>query len=314
MTSIVYSAYNAAPMGLSKDTEGEDLWYKALRAEHRIGGLELPALPGGLHPQGLHRLAHLLDPRWSNTVSAMPLTLVASKSDPAYGLASADPAGRQHALEDIDSIRQEALRLQALLGEASVRAFAIQSAPRADRSNPDAFTESLRTITSWDWGRIELLVEHSDALIAGQVPQKGYLSLQEEMSAVRSVTNSGSPRVRHLLNWGRSAIEGRSAATPGEHIDTLGEALGAFAFSGAGPAATNRSRAWEDAHLGLAIDEPESLLISDELRAVVAKLPDALAYLGIKAGAPAGSHGLDRLQLGLSMLAVLADPATAVDL
>jgi hypothetical protein len=307
MTDIVYSAYNAAPVGLAEEAEAEDLWYKALRSDGRIGGLELPVLGGGLHPQGLDRLAGLLDPRWSNTVSAMPLTLTASTSDPAYGLASADPAARRRALADIESAREETVRLQELLGPASVRAFALQSAPRADRSSPDAFADSLQEVASWDWRNIELLVEHSDALMPGQAPQKGYLSLEEEMAAVRSVTDSGTRHIRHLLNWGRSAIEGRSAATPGWHIGAVGDALGAFAFSGAGPKATVRGGEWEDVHLGLAADEPASLLTADAVRAVTAKLPDGLSYLGIKTGAPAGSHGLDRLQLGLSMLAVLAD-------
>lgn len=305
MTSIVYSAYNAAPIGLAEDFQAEVLWYKALRAEPHIDGLELPALPGGLHPQGLDRLADLLDPGWSNTVSAMPLTLIASTADPAYGLASADQGGRRRALADIKYARDQALGLQELLGPASVRAFALQSAPRADRSSQNAFTDSLREISGWDWGDIELLVEHSDALVPGQAAQKGYLSLMEEMAAVRSVADSGTPRVRHLLNWGRSAIEGRSPATPGRHISTLGDALGAFAFSGAAPKATNRSSEWEDVHLGLAADDPSSLLTANAVGAVVAKLPRDLSYLGIKVGAPANSHGLNRLTLGLSMLDVL---------
>jgi hypothetical protein len=306
MTSTVYSAYNAAPIGLTEDIAAEDLWYKALRAEHRIDGLELPFLKGGLHPQGLDRLGVLLDHRWSNTVSAMPLTLIASRSDPHYGLASADQGGRQRALNDIATAREETLRLQEQLGPLSVRAFTLQSAPRAERSSPDAFTDSLQQIAGWDWGNIELLVEHSDALVPGQTPQKGYLALQYEITAVQSVLDLGARGIRHLLNWGRSAIEGRSATTPGEHIDTLGTALGAFTFSGAGPT-TSRSTAWEDVHLGLATDEPASLLTADELRAVVAKLPERLSFLGIKAGAPANSYGPDRLQLGLSMLAAVTD-------
>ncbi|MGO4236127.1 DUF4862 family protein [Pseudarthrobacter sp. YAF2] len=307
MTSIIYSAYNAAPIGLTEDTAAEDLWYKALRAEERIDGLELPLLQGGLHPQGLDRLGVLLDPDWSNTISAMPLTLISAISDPHYGLASADHAGRQRALEDVASAREETRRLQEQLGPLSVRAFALQSAPRAERSSPEAFTDSLQQIAGWDWGNIELLVEHSDALIPGQAPQKGYLALNDEMAAVQSAVDLKARRIRHLLNWGRSAIEGRSSTTPGAHIDTLGPALGAFTFSGAAPTATSRSTAWEDVHLSLATDDPASLLTADALRAVVAKVPDGLSFLGIKVGAPASSRGVDRLQLGLSMLAAVTD-------
>lgn len=302
---IVFSAYNAAAAGLDRDTEAEERWYKSLRSVPGIGGLELPALPGGLHQQGLDRLVQLLDPEWSNTVSAMPLTLMASKSDPAYGLASADTSARQRALNDIDRIRIESLGLQQQLGATSVRALALQSAPRADRSNPNAFTESLHQIAAWDWGEIELLVEHSDALVPGQKPEKGYLALEEEVTALRSVADSNLRPIRHLLNWGRSAIEGRNTKTPLDHIESLGASLGAFSFSGAGFAASARSGPWQDVHLGLTADEPESLLSSGVLGGVVERLPAALCYLGIKVGAAAGSTGTGRLQLGLSMLDVL---------
>jgi hypothetical protein len=94
MTVIIYSAYNAAPAGLAEDTEAEDLWYAALRSEPRIDGLELPVFGGQLHPHGLARLAKLLDPGLSNTVSAMSMTLRAMKTDQGYGLASDDHMGR----------------------------------------------------------------------------------------------------------------------------------------------------------------------------------------------------------------------------
>ncbi|MEW1811974.1 DUF4862 family protein [Pseudarthrobacter phenanthrenivorans] len=304
---VVYSAYNAAPAGLTADEAAEDLWYAALRSEPRIDGLELPFHNGELHPQGLDRLVSLLDPGWSNTVSAMSVTLAASTVDPWYGLASTEDTGRRRALDDITSAHEETLRLQQRLGSQSVRAFALQSAPLADRSSVGAFTDSLQEIAGWDWGNIALLVEHSDARIPGQKPQKGYLALADEIAAVQSVTDSGARRIRHLLNWGRSAIEGRSPTTPGEHIDTLGAALGAFTFSGAGPTSTSRGNAWEDVHLGLATDEPASLLTKDGVRRAIEKLPEGLSFLGIKAGAPAGSRGLDRLQLGLSMLAAVTD-------
>jgi hypothetical protein len=305
MTDIVYSAYNAAPAGLTEDTETEERWYETLRSDPRIGGLELPVIRGQLHPHGLARLASLLHPGWSNTISAMSTTLVATKTDAGYGLASEDRDGRQRALSDIASALTETLLLQEQLGSASVRAFALQSAPRADRSSLSAFTDSLRQIAGWDWGNIELLVEHSDALVPGQAPQKGYLRIEEEMEAVRAATDPEGPRIRHLLNWGRSAIEGRSAATPLEHIGKLGDGLGAFAFSGAAPVATDRSAEWEDVHLGLAEDEPGSLLNADGTRRLLTKLPDELSYVGIKTGAPVGSRDTGRLQLGLSMLDVL---------
>jgi hypothetical protein len=309
MTVIVYSAYNAAPPRLTEDADAEALWYAALRSELRIGGLELGAVGGRLHPYGLDRLAGLLDPRWCNTVSAMPMTLAGTATDALYGLASTDPGGRQRALADIASAHKEALLLQDRLGSRAVRAFALQSAPRADRSSPSAFTDSLRQIAGWEWGSIELLVEHSDALLAGQEPQKGYLGIGEELAAVEAVTQPGGPRIRHLVNWGRSAIEGRSAATPAEHVAALGERLGAFAFSGVAPEATSRSSAWQDVHLGLAEDEPASLLTTAGVRSVQATLPDDLSYLGVKVGAAVGSRGLERLHLGLSMLSILADPS-----
>ncbi|WP_423182862.1 DUF4862 family protein [Arthrobacter sp. NyZ413] len=305
MNTIVYSAYNAAPARLSDDFEAEEQWYPQLRSEPRIGGLELPVLDGRLHPRGLATLAGLLDPGWSNTVSAMSMTLSASRDDPLYGLASRDPAGRRRALDDISSAHAETLQLREQLGPSSIRAFVLQSAPRADRSSLWAFTESLREIAGWDWANIELLIEHSDALIGRQPAQKGYLGLEEEIEAVQSASGYGPGRIRHLINWGRSAIEGRNARTPSEHVAKLGDGLGAFAFSGAAPTATNRSAEWEDAHLGLAADEPASLLDADGVRELLRQLPDGLNYIGVKTGAPKGSAGADRLRLGLALLDLL---------
>lgn len=302
MTGLVYSAYNAAPPGLADDPRVEDDWYAALRTETRISGLELPYAGGGLHPRGLARLASLLNPGWTNTISPMPLTLVTSSKDPDYGLASADSEARNRALLDIAAARTETVRLQDELGASAVRAFALHSAPRADRANADAFADSLRRIASWEWGDIELLVEHSDALIAGQKPEKGYLSLAEEMDAVHSASEAEGRRIRLLLNWGRSAIEGRDAGTPQKHVEQVNGSLGAFTFSGASPSATQRSAEWEDAHLGLSSDEPASLLDAAVVAKLTGCLPDDLNYIGIKTGAPAGSRGLDRLRLGLNLL------------
>lgn len=169
MIDIVYPAYNAAPAGLTEDTESEDQWYAALWSDRRIGGLELPVFRGQLHPHGLARLLH---PGWSNTISAMSTTLVATKTDPGYGLASEEREGRQRAISDIALARAETLLIQEQMESASVPAFALQSAPRADRSSLLAFTDPLRQIASWDWGNIELLIEHSDALVPGQAPER----------------------------------------------------------------------------------------------------------------------------------------------
>ncbi|GAA1001433.1 DUF4862 family protein [Subtercola frigoramans] len=304
MTRIVVSAYNAAPAGLDADTQLQHKWYKRLRDDPRIGGLELAFAAGCLHAQGNAALAGLLDPAWRNSVSLMPFTLARNGLDPAYGLASLDDSARRAAVDDVRSAFETISAFRHDHGDGSITSVGLQSAPRADRSSPDSLRESLSEITAWNWDGVGLLLEHSDALRPGQKPEKGYLDFDAEWQIIHELNRSGAP-VRHLLNWGRSAIEGRSDATPLAHLAEAGSQLGAYAFSGASGSTSARSVEWQDVHLGLARDEPVSLLDEKHIRDVIRALPNDLSYLGVKVGAGAGTAGVDRLDLAFSLLSAV---------
>lgn len=96
---------------------------------------------------------------------------------------------------------------------------------------------------------VTLLLEHCDRLVAGQPPQKGFLSLEEEIVAVAGAGEG--PQVRLGLNWGRSAIEGRNSRTPDSHARRVSAAglAGAAVVSGATERTTAWGEAWTDAHI-----------------------------------------------------------------
>ena len=87
-------------------------------------------------------------------------------------------------------------------------------------------------------------VEHCDS-VAGPAPQqKGYLTLDDELEALQKA----GEQFALTVNWGRSAIEGRSAGTPVEHVARARAAgrLGGVMFSGVDRPARPRSgrRGW----------------------------------------------------------------------
>ncbi len=273
-----------------------------LRGEPLVGGLELAFAPG-LHPRGPEHLARLLDPRWHLVVTNVPATLARAAQDPAYGLASDDAEGREAALADVRALREEVARL-----DRPVLAVELHSAPGRARavSSAEAFAHSLEQIARWPWGRTRLVVEHADAFRPGQEPQKGYLPLAEEVRAVARATGSTGVPIRHTVNWGRSAIETRSADGPEEHVAELAGAgqLTGLMFSGAASAPSARGAAWQDVHLPLDVDEPTSLLTRDRMERTLALAGDVL-YLGVKVGSAPHEEGLARFDASRSALRVL---------
>ena len=306
---ITYAAYNAAPPGLTGEPALEDEWYALLRTEPRIGGLEL-GFDGTLHAGGSGRLAGLLDPAWRNTVTTMPGTLATLEHDPRAGLASTDRDARRRAVEDVRRLHAEVLGLQRELGGHAVVAAQLHSAPRTDGgSSAEALSDSLVEIAGWDWPGVRLLVEHSDATVAGHRPEKGWLSLDDEIRAVESATEGSGRAIGQSVNWGRSAIEARSAKGPVDHLERLARTgtLGAFTVSGVADGATPRGAAWADVHLAVDLVEPESLLTDAALEESLAIAASAgVDVIGIKVGAdPAAQTLRGRLDPGLATLRVV---------
>ncbi|QNA93775.1 DUF4862 family protein [Microbacterium sp. Se63.02b] len=102
------------------------------------------------------------------------------------------------------------------------------------------------------------------------------------------------------VNWGRSAIEGRSARTPVEHVRHLVRAgtLSGLMFSGAPSTAGPLGAAWDDLHNPLRSDDPASLLDGGGVGMTLAEIDaaswDRMLFLGAKVQDPEDSVEFER--------------------
>ncbi len=216
-------------------------FYAAL-GELPLGGLEMPApatddaidarcrQPDA--PAGLGRDARLI-----------PVVMGHRVADPARGLASDDDEARGRALADVARAVELARRVADEDGTGRVTAIEVHSAPGPEQGSISSLARSLATIADWDLAGAQIVLEHCDALGPAQTPSKGFLTLADEIAAIHA---AGDPEAVGIgINWGRSAIEGRSASTPVEHVRMAREAhlLRAVVLSGA----TGSTTAWERA-------------------------------------------------------------------
>ncbi len=291
MKKLFLGAYVTSPTLNEWDERRANAYWKGIREFDGVAGLEHP------YWQGLHRFdddwfLRMIDPRWDFVFTCLPGTMQNLERDPGFGLAAAHEASRQDAVRFIAGARDAARRLNDFLGRRAVLAVQLHSAPRQSvtlRGTSAAFARSLGDIAAWDWDGAELCVEHCDAFVAGQMPEKGFLALADEIAAVQRANAEGA-HAGLTINWGRSAIEGRGAATPLEHLrqaDAAGLLRGLF-FSGASGRGTPYG-VWKDSHMAVwPNDDPahpaaHSLLTRDRIAAALRAIqPASLAYLGVK--------------------------------
>ncbi|WP_199824767.1 DUF4862 family protein [Cellulomonas timonensis] len=265
-------AYAMAP----KDPDQARRFYAGV-AELGVAGLELP-LPADvpLDAQAAWESAHL-DPAWDLLVTCIPTVMGRLGTLPEYGLSSTDETGRIRALADVAQARDLALRLADQHGRRRVVGIQVHSAPGPQAGSREALTRSLAEIASWDLAGAEIVIEHCDARIPGQTAAKGFWSIEDEIAAVHAAAGTGAS-IGLSINWGRSAIEGRSAHTPVAHAHAAHAAglLRAVVFSGASDVETAWGPAWGDAHIAprgpAAALEPSaaSLLGVEEVAATLA--------------------------------------------
>lgn len=260
-TPFVVGAYASMPA----DQEGQAQYYQLLGAQTWIAGTELP-YPGNLaEQQSLQWLAEVLPGHWhTNTLTAIPGTMQHVWKDGSFGLASPDEQGRAQAIAWVREIRDAVAEFARLRGSQDIAAVELHSAPTryADAS---AFRQSLKEINSWDWSGAKIVIEHCDRYIDGQKPEKGFLSIEQEIEIAQALG------IGITINWGRSSVEGRDVQTPLRHIQQASEAgvLRGLMFSGAGPEATQYGYEWIDGHLPMQVDEPTSLMDAAHIVACV---------------------------------------------
>lgn len=279
-TNILVGAYAAAPSLVAWNPAAETEYLDRVLGLPGVRGLELP-WPGSLHAHDVDWLLRTLPASADLVVSDIGHTVGSLAKDAAYGLASNDSAGRARALADAARLRDDVDRLVQASGRGSVIAVTLHSAPLASAGSAEALRASLGDITSWDWNGADVLIEHCDALVAGQAPQKGYLPLADEIAAASGLAGLS-------MNWGRSAIELRDADAVAGQIARAAASglLRGLVVSGATDTDNAFGPAWEDNHPPFAPAHPGEYGESTSLL-TPARAADALA------AAAASTGGLD---------------------
>jgi hypothetical protein len=282
-TSPPTSATARAPGG------DETTYYAGLRALPTFGGFEVPLLPGNvLHAEDEPWLIQqlIMPPCERVVLTLIPATAVANESNPAFGLASTDSAGRAAAVELVRAACAAAARVNAAAGRVLVHGVEVHSAPSRHRggdSSEEAFAASLVEIAGMPWDGARIIVEHCDALPRGgaatdRTPAKGFMTLDEEFRAIEAANGALSggegakkeapgfveTRIFYGVNWARSVIETHDVDTPAAHFVagmTDRRLLpGALIFSGCTGRADSLYGAWKDAHTPSSQIAAESLL------------------------------------------------------
>lgn len=283
---VILGAYAMSPYRTEWHPEFESRLLSRLSAVTGVRGLELPWF-GSLHPFDDEWLLENLRPQWDLVLNDIGSGLRGVGMDPTYGLASSDRPGRMLAVRNAAKLRDDVDRLNQTAGRQAVIAVEFHSPP-PQRGRAEELAESLAQIQSWDWGETSLVIEHCDALVSGHAPAIGYLSLQDEVSAI---TSSGTD-FGIAINWGRSAIELRDADRVSEHVTEARSAglLRSVVFSGAAARETPFGPAWVDAHLPPVASgrnefgEPASLLTRSRMKSVLEASGD-LDWVGLKIAA-----------------------------
>lgn len=303
------SAYATSQVLKTWDEASETAYFQALAASALIIGVELPYL--------LDREAYPIDwllknipEHWHLNITSLPAVMQLAAKNPKAGLASTSEPDRKIAVELFQKARCYADKLQQALGRPVIQSINLYSSPslfsnstqtaadfvvsapspssalarlKADfhQRSAEALERSLIEIKKMNWGLIALNLEHCDAFVSSHPPEKGFLSLDEEIEVLKRVGDIGL-----VLNWGRSAIETRSVEGPLQHLRQAlsHQLLRGFVFSGCTADPNSLYGAWKDRHAPPAPLCRESLLGKKEMMQVLeeTKKENQELSLGIK--------------------------------
>jgi hypothetical protein len=304
--SFIVGAYAA---GFAADAADH---VRALAQLPGFGGVELPFNDDVARDRVS---VSVLCPEWDVVLTAITATVGRTRTDPQFGLASRFEAGRRAAVAAARGLAALRQAIDEHAGRAATIAVELHSAPPGT-GDPNALAASLAELAELDWGAALVTIEHCDSVSGPPPHQKGYLTLDDELDAVQTA----GEQFALTVNWGRSAIEGRSAATPVKHVTRARAAgrLGGVMFSGV----TNRPSAfgtpWLDAHLPVSaacdpnfadlapLTEPLSLLGPAQISATLEAAGGAQRFTGLKIGLRPSDLELDaridRLRANLELL------------
>lgn len=288
--SVFVGAYAASPAHAQWDPAAERAFFEGLAAVPDVRGLELP-WTGSVHPHDDDWLYANYPRGFDAVLTSIPDTMRRLQGEPRFGLASTDAQGRADAVRQVREMRDAAKRLDDACGRATVAAIEVHSAPSlaGAEGSADALRASLTDLLETrGWDDMALVVEHCDAAVPGQAAEKGFLTLEDEITAVDALPDT----VGLSINWGRSAIELRDPDRVAAQVAQAAQSgrLHGLMFSGASERPSPFGPAWVDAHHPLAPDEaefpggePSSLLTVARLRAAVAAA-GPVRWSGVKLG------------------------------
>ncbi|WP_434928418.1 DUF4862 family protein [Shewanella sp. HL-SH2] len=248
----IIGAYATAPSTEQWQQELETQYYQQLKSLNKISGIEHPFV-GRLHPYDDEWFLKSIDKNWQFIFTSIPGVMSSLAKNPHFGIASTKEEGRLSALSFYQLAQQAILELNNYLDRQAVSFIKIHTSPKispATHSSIEALQASLETMQSWDWDGAKLVIEHCDAHIAGQEAEKGFMLLEDEITAIKHVNSKLNSDIGISINWGRSAIETRSSAGPLQHIKQAYNSglLKGIIFSGASGLEGPYGQ-WKDTHM-----------------------------------------------------------------
>lgn len=319
--TLFLGAYAASPNVSGWDPMLETAYYQQLKTLPQLAGLEHP-FTGSLHTHDDSWFLANIDPSWDYVFTTIPGVMNALGQDPHFGLASTNQAGRQAAIDFMQQANQAIAKLNQHLGRQAVTAIMLHSAPARHKAvgSAAALAESLATLLSWDWHGARLLLEHCDTLVPGQLPSKGFLTLEDELTVLAAVNTQYKPvkPMGVVINWGRSVLETRAMQGALQHLQAAKSQglLQGLMFSGVSDQPTAYG-AWQDSHQPIKnggqvlIGEPGSWLTEQAVHDCLTLCSDVeLSVLGLKIGIrPVSASLTERIAYLRSQLALFELPA-----
>jgi len=293
-TNVIVGAYATAPSLVNWGPQKEVDYLRRIYALPGIDGLEVPYWGEGFCRYDESIVLNQIPSEWNNVVTVIPGIMGRVLENPTFGLASKSEHGRSLAIELMEKVRRKIKAVVNAYPNFRCNVVSFCSAPITDSDSEVRFKRSLQEIVRWDWGEIQLVVEHCDEYRQDGSHQKGSMSLEDELMVLKDIQDQKDvdTRLGITINWGRSAIEGRDVKTPVEHIRVAKKSglLRGLMFSGvskAGPYGV-----WSDTHA-----PPREVILDDtyndglllDHRRIASCLneigDDPIGYIGIKIGA-----------------------------
>lgn len=290
---FIVGAYATAPsLGVKKNKKLETQYYEQIQSIDHMRGLEIPFWGDDLHCFGSNFLLGLIRPNWENVLSCIAGTMEGLSKNEKFGIASDDERGRKAAVSMHKRANQLLHKMNDRYGRQSVIAVELATGPTIPvegvSTSKESLLHSMEEILSWDWAGAKIVIEHCDATKEGEPIVKGFQKLDQEIEVLQSLASDHEVGI--LINWARSAIEGRSSQTPVEHlkITTQFNLLSGLIFSGTS-SADELYGSWNDNHMPFAqaFDvkhfEENSLLTQDAVQNSLAAVDlEKLDYIGVK--------------------------------